>query len=116
MDYKNLEYFMKAQNLNRKQAHQALYLSRFDFILKHVLETKMKNMDRLSRQPDQKISVEKNNEDQALIKDHQIHNLSKVVIEGPEVDIVVKIKIARRKNEEVIRVIEKMKKAGVKEL
>jgi len=40
---------MKAQNLNRKQARWALYLSRFDFTLKHVLETKMGKVDRLSR-------------------------------------------------------------------
>ena len=30
-DYKNLEYFMKAQKLNCRQAQWALYLSRFDF-------------------------------------------------------------------------------------
>jgi len=38
-DHKNVEYFMKVQKLNRKQVRWALYLSRFDFILKHVLET-----------------------------------------------------------------------------
>jgi len=32
-DYKNLEYFMKAQKLNRRQARWALYLSRLDFTL-----------------------------------------------------------------------------------
>ena len=40
-DHKNLEYFMKAQKLNRRQAQWMLSLSRFDFILKHVLEIKM---------------------------------------------------------------------------
>ena len=39
-DHKNLEYFMKAQKLNRRQARWALYLSRFDFLLKHVAGTK----------------------------------------------------------------------------
>jgi len=51
-DYKNLEYFMKAQKLNRRQAQWALYLSRFDFTLKHVLGTKMEKVDGLSRQSD----------------------------------------------------------------
>ncbi len=37
MDHKNLEYFMKAQNLNRRQARWALYLSQFNFTLKHVV-------------------------------------------------------------------------------
>ena len=41
-DHKNLEYFMKVQKLNKRQARQILYLSRFDFTLKHVLETKQK--------------------------------------------------------------------------
>ena len=44
-DHKNLEYFMKAQKLNQRQAHWALYLSRFDFTLKHVPGTKMGKTD-----------------------------------------------------------------------
>jgi len=39
-----------------------------------------------------------------------------VVVEGPEVEIVEKIKKARSKDEDVIRVVEEMKKVGVKEL
>ena len=41
---------------------------------------------------------------------------NEVVVEGPEVDLVEKIKRARSKDKEVIRVVEEMKKAGVKEL
>ena len=37
-------------------------------------------------------------------------------IEGPEEEIVKKIKEARDKDEEVIKVVEEMKKAGVKTL
>ena len=40
----------------------------------------------------------------------------KVVVEGPEVDLLEKIKKARSKDEDVIRVVEEMKKTGVKEL
>jgi len=39
-----------------------------------------------------------------------------VVIEGPEVDLLEKIKKARSKDEDVVRVVEEMKKAGVREL
>jgi len=67
-DYKNLEYFMKAQKLNRRQVRWALYLSRFDFTLKHVLGSKMGKADSLSRRPDWKIGMEKNNEDETLVK------------------------------------------------
>ena len=107
---------MKVQKLNRRQAQWALYLSRFDFILKHVLGTKMGKADGLSRKSDWKVGVDKDNENQTLIKDNWIHSLSEVVIEGPEVDILEKIKKVRSKDEDVVRVVEKMKKAGVKEV
>jgi len=51
-DHKNLEYFMKVQKLNRQQARWILYLSKFDFVLKHVPGTKMGKADSLSRRPD----------------------------------------------------------------
>ena len=43
-------------------------------------------------------------------------SLHKIVIEGPEVNIVEKIKKARSKNKEMIRVVKEIKKAGVKAL
>ena len=43
---------MKAQKLNRRQAYQALYLSRFDFTLKHVPEVKIEKANGLSRRSD----------------------------------------------------------------
>ena len=49
MDYKNLEYFIKVQKLNHKQAQWALYLLRFDFTLKHVPGVKMGKVDELSK-------------------------------------------------------------------
>ena len=69
-DYKNLEYFMKAQKLNQRQAQWALYLSRFDFTLKHVPGMRMGKADGLSRRPDWKVGVDKDNENQVIIKDN----------------------------------------------
>ena len=115
-DHKNLEYFMKMQKLNCRQAQWALYLSRFDFTLKHVLGTKIGKADRLSRRPDWKVGVEKNNENQVFIKNNWICSLQEVVIKGLEVDILKKIKKARSKNKDVVRVVEEMKKVKVKEL
>ena len=60
---------MKVQKLNRRQAYQILYLSIFDFTLMHISGTKMKEIDELSQRPDQKVGVEKNNENQTLIKE-----------------------------------------------
>jgi len=115
-DHKNLEYFMKAQKLNRRQARWALYLSRFEFILKHVAETKMGKADRLSRRADWKVGTDKDNKNQVFIKDNWIHNMYEVVVEGSEVDILKKIKKVRSKDKDIVRVVEEMKKAGVKEL
>jgi len=115
-DHKNLEYFIKVQKLNRRQVRLALYLLRFDFTLKHVLGIKMGKTDRLSKRLDLKVGIENNNSNQIFIKDYWIHNLYEIVVERPEVDIVKKIKKARDKDKEVVRVVEEMKKAGVKNL
>ena len=74
----------------------------------------MGKTDRLSRRPDWKVKVEKDNNNQIFIKDCQLHSIQEVVIEGPKVDIVEKIKKVRGKDEEIIRVVEEMKKAGIK--
>ena len=39
-----------------------------------------------------------------------------VVVERPEVDLLEKIEKARSKDEDIVRVVEEMKKAGVREL
>jgi len=115
-DHKNLEYFMKAQKLNRRQAKWALYLSQFDFTLKHVAGSKMGKADGLSKRTDWKVGVEKDNENQTLIKDNWIRSIYEVVVEGPEVDLLEKIKKAKSKDEDIIKVVEEMKKAEVREL
>jgi len=76
----------------------------------------MEKADGLSRRLDWKVGVENDNNDQTLIKEQWIHSLAKVVIEGPKVDIVEKIKKAKSKDKEVVKVVEEMKKAGVKVL
>ena len=115
-DHKNLEYFMKVQKLNRRQARWTLYLSRFNFMLKHVPGTRIGKADGLSRRLDWNVCVEKDNEDWILIKDSWIRNLQEVVIEGPEVELLEKIKKVRSKDKDVVRVVEEMKKTKVKEL
>jgi len=91
-------------------------LSRFDFILKHIPRTKMEKADGLSRQLDWKVGVDKDNKNQVFIKDNWIHSIQEVVIEQPEVEIIEKIKKARSKDKDVVRIVEEMKKVRVKEL
>ena len=118
IDHKNLEYFIKAQKLNRRQARQALYLSGFDFTLKHVLGSKMEKADSLSRRPDQEVGVERNNKDETLVKLEQLEvrrtEEVEVIIEG--VDLLEKVRQSRVKYDEVVKVVEEMKWAEVKML
>ena len=61
IDYKNLEYFIKTQKLNYRQAQQVLYLLMFDFTLKYILGARMEKVDSLSKRLDWKVGVEKYN-------------------------------------------------------
>ena len=58
----------------------------------------MKKVNRLSRRLNQRVEIEKDNENKKLIKEEQIQRLVKVTVEGLEIDIVKKIKKARKKN------------------
>ena len=111
IDHKNLEYFIKAQKLNRRQTRQTLYLSRFDFMLKHVPGNKIEKVDSLSRRPDQEVGVEKDNENETLVKPEQLEvkktKKTEVIVE--EVDLLEKIKQSKVKNNKEIKVVEKIK-------
>ena len=74
----------------------------------------MGKADGLSRRLDWKVGVDRDNKNQVFIKNNWIRSLQEVVIEGPEVEILEEIKKARGKDEEVVRIVEEMKKAGVK--
>ena len=76
----------------------------------------MGKADGLSRRVDWKVGVEKDNENQTLIKDNWIRSMYKVVVEGSEVDLLEKIKKTKSKDENVIKIVEEMKKAEVREL
>ena len=84
--------------------------------MKNTLGTKIEKTNGLSRRLDWKLDTENNNKNQILIKEQWIYNLAKVVIIGLEVDIIEKMKTAREKDEEVVKVVEEIKNAEVKVL
>ena len=110
-DHKNLEYFMKAQKLNHRQARQTLYLSRFDFILKHVPGSRIGKADSLSRKPDWKVEVERDNKNEMLVKPEwlEVRRIEKmeIIIEG--VDLLEEIRQSKIKDDEVVKAVEEMK-------
>ena len=62
------------------------------------------------------MKVENDNEDQKLIKEEWIREMMKVVVEELEMILTEKMKRAREKDKEVVRVIEETKKVGVRNL
>ena len=96
-DYKNLKYFIKVQKLNQRQARQALYLFRFNFMLKHILGSKMGKVNSLSRRLDWEIRVEKDNEDKMLVKLEQLEvrkiEVAEIIVDGMKPKIYSGLKI-----------------------
>ena len=104
---------MTSQKLNYRQARWALYLSRFNFTLKHVPGKSMKKTDRLSRRPNWQEGVEKDNKDQKLIKPEQIRGAKTMIEEG---DLKKRIKRAQEEDKRVVKAVEKLKRVGIKTL
>ena len=77
----------------------------------------MERANSLSRRVDWAEGVERDNENQVMLKEEQLEvRAIERLIEGLEEEIVKRIKKARDKDEKMIKVVEKMKRAGVKTL
>ena len=78
----------------------------------------MGKTNRLNRRLDWEIGVEKNNKEQMLVKKEQLEikriRVVEVIIEG--VDLLNKVRKYKARDDEVVKVVEKMKWAGVKML
>ena len=59
-DHKNLEYFMTAKQLNRRQVQWSLYLAHFDFMLHHKPRKTMGKPDGLSCRADHGTGTDNN--------------------------------------------------------
>jgi len=117
-DHKNLKYFIKAQKLNQRQARWALYLSRFDFTLKHISGSKMEKADSLSKRPDWEVGVEKNNKDEILVKPEWLKvrrtEAVEIIVDG--VDLLEEVRKSKVKDNKVVKAVEEIKQAKVKML
>ena len=109
---------MKVQKLNQRQARWTLYLSRFDFTLKHVPGSKMRKMDSLSKRPNWEIEVEKDNKNETLVKPEwlKVRKTEVVEIIVDKVDLLEKVRKSKVKDDKIVKAVEEMKQAGVKML
>jgi len=104
---------MTSQKLNHKQARWALYLSRFNFTLKHVPGKSIGKVDGLSRRLDWQEGVEKDNENQKLVKPEWIRRVETII---EEENLKERIKRAQEGDKKVVKAVEELKKAEVKTL
>ena len=73
----------------------------------------MGKADGLSRRPNWQEGVEKDNKDQKLIKPEWIRGAKTMIEEG---DLKERIKRAQEGDEKVVKVVEELKRAGIKML
>ena len=73
----------------------------------------MGKADGLSRRPDWQEGVEKDNEDQKLIKPEWIRGAKTIIEKG---NLKERIKKVQEGDERVVKVVEELKKAGIKTL
>lgn len=118
-DHKNLEYFMTAQKLNRRQARWSLFLSRFDFILHHRPGKRSLKPDALSRRPDHG-KGENDNENIVLLQPSyfkiQALKQGHVILTGAESSLLKKIRECRELDEQVVKAVEELKNTHVQKI
>ena len=95
-----------------------MYLSRFDFTLKHVLGSRIEKADNLSRRLDWKVGVERDNKNKTLVKPEwlEVRRTEKVeiIIEG--VDLLEEVRQSKIKDDKVVKAVEEIKWADIKML
>ena len=93
---------------------------RFDFALKHVAGKSVKRADVLSRRVDCVEGVERDNENQVMLKKKwlgiRVIEKDQLLIEEVKEEIMERMKKSKIEYDKVVRVVEEIKKAGVKML
>jgi len=87
-------------------------------MLKYVLGSKMGKADSLSRRLDWEVGVEKDNEDETLVRPEWLEvrktEAVEIIVDG--VDLLEEVKKSKVKDNEVVKAVEEMKRAGVRML
>ena len=78
----------------------------------------MGKVDSFSRRPDQEVEVEKDNENETMVKSEWLEvrrtEAVEIIVDG--VDLLEEVRKSKVKDDEVVKVVEEMKRAGVKML
>jgi len=78
----------------------------------------MEKADSLSRRPDWKVEVERDNENKLLVKPEwlEVRRIEKIEIIVERVDLLEKVRQSKVKDDGVIKTVEEMKQARIKML
>lgn len=99
-DHQNLEFGRTAQDLSWRQARWALWLSRFDFHLKHHPGKANTQADALSRMSHHQVNDSEDNQEQTVLHPEQfIHASTMVLFHNPLFD---QIRLASEREAEVL--------------
>jgi len=99
-DHKNLEYFMSAKKLNRRQARWSLTMARFNFVMHHQPGKSMGKSDALSRRADHGDSSNDNRDLTLLtLNFFAVRALEGVQVEGQEQELLKLIQRETRDGE-----------------
>jgi len=87
-------------------------------MLKYIPGSKMGKADSLSRRPDWEVRVEKDNENETLVKPKWLEvrktEVAKIIVD--RVDLLKKVRKSKVKDDKVVKAIEEMKQVEVKML
>ena len=80
-------------------------------MLKYILESKIGKVNSLSRRPDWKVEVKRNNKDETLVKFEwlEIRKTEKVEVIIEERDLLEKVRKSKVKDNRIVKVVEEMK-------
>ena len=118
-DHKNLEYFMTAKQLNRRQARWSLYLARFDFLLHHKPGKSMGKPDALSRWADHGTGSDDNSNITLLApKLFVAQALEGLEVAGSELDILRDIRkgVKQPDEEPITKVVQQLRQSATRSI
>ncbi|KAF8823142.1 hypothetical protein HHX47_DHR12000006 [Lentinula edodes] len=112
-DHSNLEFWRTAQDLTRRQARWALYLSRFDFHMIHRPGRVNTQADALSRMAVHHVSDSDDNRQQTVLKPGHFVKIAASILQNPLED---RIRKASEREAQVLEGLKTVKEHGLQRL
>ena len=113
-DHENLKYWREPQDLSRRQARWAQYLSRFNFVLTHIAGVKNIKADVLSRRPDYQVWDFEDNKDQIVLRPEHFVKIATSYVLNDELERRTREAVVQEA--EVLQGLEKLRKSGLHRL